>query len=364
MRTPVYTNGLQIFVEADELAGANGSLVSSFTDLSGNDRHLTQGSARPVIETDAINGKKAVVWDGSKNALKTEESFQITCGFLVARVNDFTNYNGVLTTLENYGILVGNHLNAPNWFDFGYDRYEIRLNDRIFPDDAAPTPTGEWGIIFFRFWRALQCDGIQLGSDRNFSGRKADMKVALLALYDRGFCEEEIRLMHESIGYSYQLPIEDVFPYRGSKTDTFGYNKKVLSDGQDEPVLRLKRGIRKSPFDLDFSFRSSNEFRDARAFWNSHYPEKSFIYRDYGIIPPEDTVTRIPENTEFESRGTNGVTMNYGFTGVETEDLTLGVIPEAPAEVVAASPDEIVVDADSVIVGADTVTAGGTLILG
>ncbi|HEY0428983.1 MAG TPA: hypothetical protein VGC76_14475 [Pyrinomonadaceae bacterium] len=364
MRTPIYNNKLQLFVEADELSGASGAAVSSFTDLSGNGRHLTQDAARPVIETGAVNGKKAVVWDGSKNALSYSGNFQITSGFIVAEIASFTNYNGLLTTLSDFGILVGNHHDSPNWFDFGYEDYEVRLNDRIYPDSAAPAPIGSWGIIFFRFWRALQCDGIQLGSDRGFSGRKLNGKVAMMALYDRGWCEREIRNMFQSIAYAYQLPIANVFPFLGSKTDNAAYSKKVLSDGQNEPVLRVKRGIRKS-FDLNFTSRSTREFRTARSFWNEYYPAKSFLFRDYNTTPPEDTITRIPENTEFEDRGSGDATVrkNYGFSGVETSILSPGAIPASLPETTIAGADTVIVVDDMIKVGSDVITAGGYKIL-
>jgi hypothetical protein len=348
MATDIFDTGLQLFVEANETPGAGGSIVSTLTDLSTNGRNMTAASAQPVIESGAINGKKAIVWNGAKNPLKNSDTFHITSGFLVVNISDFTNYNGLLSSLANYGILVGNHHLTDKWFDFGYDYFEYRLNDRIFPDNFASAPVDEWGIVFFRFWRGLMLDGIQLGSDRSFPGRKLNGKVAMMALYDRSWCEQEIRQMFRSIGASYGMSIENVFPYQGSKSDTYGIEKVVLSDGQPEPVLRLKVDTRKTPFDLNFNFRSQDEFRSSRNFWIAHHPLKSFLYRDYAVIPPEDTITRLPERSAFEFRGTNGVSVNYGFTGVESEELSPGAIPSAPTgilhdPVVVVTDDEVAI---------------------
>jgi len=331
MSTDIYSTGLKLFVEGNSLPGANGAQVTTWADLSGNGRDLTAASAKPVIQTNAVNGKKAVAWDGTKNPLTNSDPFQITSGFMVAKINEFTNFNGLLSTLDHYGILIGNHYLTDKWFNFSYDRFEIRLNDRISPIENAPAPLDEWGIIFFRFWTGLQCDGIQIGSDRAFNGRLLNGSVAMLALYDRGWCESDIRKMHESIASSYQRPIENVFPFQGSKSDQYSIGKQVLSDGQNEPVLRLKRGARKA-FDFNFTFRSQSEFKAARAFWDANYPAKSFLWRDYNVITPEDTPVRIPVDSEFEFRGNNGTTVNYGFSGVETANLSPGAIPSAPAD--------------------------------
>lgn len=341
METNIYRQGLQLFVEANESPYADGSSVPGLTDLSPFGRHLTADAPAPVIESAAVGGKKALLWDGTKNALKNTDSFQISCGFLVANITNFTNYNGLLSSLENYDILLGDHTRIDKWLELPFKRFEIRLNDRIYPADDAPAPVGEWGIIFFRLWQTITLDGVQLGGNRNFTDRKLNGKVALVALYDRGFCESEIRNMFRSIGYSYGLPIENVFPFQGMKADGYSISKKILSDGQNEPVLRLKRGGRKS-FDFNFNNRSHSESKTARRYWDEYFPFKSFLWRDYNILPPEDTIIRIPVDSEFEFRGTDGVSVNYGFSGVESTILSAGAIPEDGSGLV--NPLEIVTE--------------------
>ena len=87
MPTNIYQRGLQLFTEADELAGADGSPVLSFTDLSGKNRHLTGVSVLPEIKADAVGGKKSVLFDGTRNPLVFNGAFKIQCGFLVMKTN-------------------------------------------------------------------------------------------------------------------------------------------------------------------------------------------------------------------------------------------------------------------------------------
>ncbi len=58
----------------------------------------------------------------------------------------------------------------------------------------------------------------------------------MLALYSKDFgCESEIRANMQAISSSYALPIAEVYPFSGSRGDTAGGGKDVLSDGQIQP---------------------------------------------------------------------------------------------------------------------------------
>jgi chitodextrinase len=356
MATNLYQRGLQAHYEANELPGADGSAVTTFTDLSVYERHLTASTAKPLIKANAINSKKSVIWDGSKNPLVYTGSFRLSCGFMVVKIDgNFDNtYEGVLSSPATYGILTGIGGTAL-WYDFLYDFYEYRLNDRIYPKTAAPAPISSFGIIFFRFWRPITVDGIQIGQDRGFTDRKFDGEVALLALYDRRMCEGEIRNNIQSIAASYQIALPDVFPYQGTKSDPRAVGKRVLSDGQDEPVTRVKRGGR-TLFDLSFAERQQTERKAAAAFWDDRFPEKRFIYRDYENIPPEDTICRIPENSEFKWNG--GLTVNnnsYAFQVFESVIAPATAIPGAPV-----IPEE---EGDSIVGDTEAPTTPGSFAL-
>jgi chitodextrinase len=214
------------------------------------------------------------------------------------------------------------------------------LNDRIYPKSAAPVTVSTFVIIYFRFWKPITVEGVQIGQDRDFTDRKFNGEVALLALYARRFCESEIGNNIKSIANSYQIALPDVFPYQGSKADARTIGKRILSDGQDEPVTRVKRGAR-TMFDLAFTGRHQNERLAAAAFWDEFYPSKRFIYRDYENIPPADTIVRLPENSQFQWNGGQTVNQNsYGFQVFESVIAPATAIPPAPT-IPTESPDTI-----------------------
>lgn len=341
MATNIYQKGLQLFVEANELSGADATAVSSFTDLSGNGRHLTASADQPLIKANAVNGKKSIIWNGAKNPLKWEGNLNIRCGFAVVKIPaPFTTFAGVLTSLTS-PILVGTN-GSGNFFDNLYNYFEYRLNERIYSRQMnengdwmphiQPAPVASFGIIYFKFWTDLMLDGVQLGQDRSDASRKLTGEIAMLALYDRDFCEREVRKMSESIAYSYQLPITAVFPYQGQKNDARNFGKRILSDEQDEPNVRIKR-YERTNFQLSFQDRTQKEFLHAHAYYRDKYPSKRFLYRDYSVIPPVDTVSRITGDLEW-SGATNF--FNYGFQAVESATAPETSVPSAQVLI----PDE------------------------
>lgn len=355
MPTNLPGRNLELFVEADALAGAGGEAVSSYTDLSGNNRHLVASSNQPTILTNAVNGKKSVVWDGTKNPLKWTGNLQIQCGFIVVKIDgNFTNYNGVLSSLTQ-AILIGNQNLQNKWFDFAYDFYEARLDDRIYPKSNAPAPINRYGIVFFRFWQSILLDGIQIGQDRSFADRKLSGSIPLVGIYNRGFRESEIRNIFAGIANSYQLPIENVFPFQGSKSDPRTVSQKTLSSVSisGKTKARVKDRKRKY-FDAKFTSRRQIEVDTAEQFWDDYYPLKTFLYRDYNVIPPIDTIARLPIDSIFTRSGAVN-NFDYNFSIVEDDLLSPPAIPPLPN----APPDQIAPSV-AIISPAEGATVSGT----
>lgn len=323
--TVIPNTGLELFVEAGTLPGGQGGSVPAWADSSGNGRDLTGTGASPTIQVNAVGDRKAVFFSGSNNPLSWNGVITFRSAFLVVRLAAFTNYNGLLTGIKSIPILEGRQ--TGNFFyDNVYRDYEYRLNDRIYANEAMPAPTSEWGIIYIKFWRGVTLDGIQIGQDRDFTDRKLNGSIALMALYSKDFCEADVRAQTAAIATNYQLPINNVFPFSASKIDTSEYGKEVLSDGGADPVLRIKRGARKTG-EASFSGRRPSEFRRARAFWNDYHPAKTFLFRNGNLIPPEDTVVAFTENSRFEDKGATGILQNYGFSYVERGILSPGAVP-------------------------------------
>lgn len=346
----IYQRDLLIYAVANELSGSGGANVPSLTDLSGNGRHLTASSSYPVITASAVNGKKAVTWDGSKNPLKYTGELTISAGWLVVKcIGTFASgTRGILTGLTANPILVGAGSNG-YFVDYKYPRYEYRVSDRIFsPAETftngqysesltAIAPIDIYAIVFFRFFTPITVDGVQLGQNLTNTGTKANFSLALMALYgpQRFFSEDQIRLQTQLFAYEYQLGIYDVFPFYHSKLDTTSRGKDILADDGDEPITRIKRPDR-SEFDLTFGARSQQEMKTAKAFHAVFCPSKRFFIRTYDTIPPQNTACRFPPDSTFDWSGGNNL-FNYGFSVVESTvfpDLAIpAILPVIPDEI-------------------------------
>lgn len=308
-------SGLLLLADAEQ----SGVGASSFTDSSGNGRTLAALNPKPIIEANVIGGKPAMKFTRTNNPLKYTGQMDIQCGWILAKSSaNFLGYDGLLTALTTYGILVGNS-GGNTFFDFGYDLYEYRSNDRIYPDSYRYAPIGAFKLIFFRFWKPLTVDGIQLGQDRSDATRRFDGYVAMTALYSTNYkCEQDIRKDAVSISNYYGLTLSDVYPYQGSKGDQKKLSKIILDDGQVSPVTIIKRGKRKA-FDLRFTGREVAETDYFENFWDAHNPSRRFIYRDYDYVPPRDTMVNIKRGSEPELR-LSGLAPNRFDYSMEVEE--------------------------------------------
>jgi hypothetical protein len=307
---------LELYCESKELTLTNDAIVSSFTDLSGKDRHLTASSNQPIFKT----SDNRIEFDGTKSPLKNTSQFQINCGFILAKCNqaNFTSHAGLLSGNEFLPILLG--ANGTNKFfdlkgagDTKFEYFEFRTNDRIYPQSNQLAPMQTWQLIFFRFWQPQITDGIQIGCDRLDATRKWNGAVKLLALYSRNFCEKDIRAMAKTIADAYSLTLADVFPFQSDYNTDFTSSKKVLRSGNDPfgKVVRVKRA-KKEIIKANFTNRKQSEKDSALDFWDNHHPELSFIFRDYTNIPPHDLeVLTLSDEVQRTPLGIN--LWNYSF---------------------------------------------------
>jgi len=74
--SPTDIPGCVLWVKADAIAGNDGDIVSSWTDLSGSNNPPVQANAsyQPTFRTNAINGLPVVRFDGD-DLLQTATSF-------------------------------------------------------------------------------------------------------------------------------------------------------------------------------------------------------------------------------------------------------------------------------------------------
>jgi len=95
--------GLQTWHEADGITGLNnGDAISSVPDFSGNSRTLACSSSKPIFTTNVLNGKPAIVFDGTNNPLVyVGSTFVGKHVFILAAYDDANfagNYMGLLSS--------------------------------------------------------------------------------------------------------------------------------------------------------------------------------------------------------------------------------------------------------------------------
>lgn len=311
--------GNELFILVDEQNPANNSNAGVLTDYSSHGRDLTTNANFPTFQTNQANGKAVVRFNGTtNNPLRSPAgSFTLACGFVVLKINEatFSNYGGVLTDLSSIEFLVGNQGTA-NFFDLTPNEarmFEYRLSDKIYPHAATPAPMNSFKVLFFRLWKPVQTNGIQIGQDLFDTARRAKMDLAALILYSNNFCESDIRVNALALANYFGLTVEDVFPYQAVMKSPMTTSKIVLRSVSigGQKVTRQKRGA-KSSWELGFSSRKGFEYERAKEVWDAHSPNTPIIYRDYSFIPPKDFIVDLPDQIQKITNSINNVdfTMN------------------------------------------------------
>lgn len=304
---------LELYCDAHLLELTDGDNVSSFTDQSDNLRHLTASSSYPTYQTNELNGKDIVRFSGSSNPLKNTANFTVACGWIVAKFDgtSFSDYQGLLSDLFTQTILVSSN-SETKFFDLEIDLFEFRSNDRIYPASDAPAPLNAFKIIFFRLWRPITVDGIQLGQQTTFTGRKFDGDVALLALYSGGFCESDIQKYSKVLADNFDLELADVYPFVPDR-DTAEISEQSVNfyDPPEGERISEVLGDTKRAFQCKFTSRRSAEVKEMKIFHASHYAAAAaFLLRNYNLLPPEDIEGYI--DSPYQLSGSVGI-YNYGF---------------------------------------------------
>ncbi len=82
------SSGLTMWLDANSLGLADGTAVSSWTDLSGNAKHALQDtlSCRPIYKTNLISGKPAVVFNGSTSYLNFDGNLVVNTNYTIIAV--------------------------------------------------------------------------------------------------------------------------------------------------------------------------------------------------------------------------------------------------------------------------------------
>lgn len=173
---------------------------------------LTSGS---VSSTGALNGYDAVQFSfGADNGVANSTPYapaHIKEIFMVMRMREatFSNYGGVLTGPDSDfdPPLIGDN-GTTKFFDFGlYDyQQEYFLNGIKYANNDMQAPMNEWGIVHLRHldsgWYFKE---VQMGKDRDKSGRFARMDVAEVILSETLQPKNVTREIYEHFQMQYNL---------------------------------------------------------------------------------------------------------------------------------------------------------------
>lgn len=309
-------DGCELYCEPQIMGLTDTDDVSSLTDYSGKNRHLTESDPVPTYHANVVNNKGVIRLDASRNALKNAAVFTIRCGWIVAKFTGatFPTFNGLLSGITTQDILTGNSGGA-TFFDFGNKYLEFRSNDRIYPASAAPAPMNGFRTLFFRFWNPIITDGIQLGQHRTFTDRRWTGDIGLIGLFSRDFHEEEIRNYSKAIADNFALPLADVYPYLPDR-DGVPQRPAQSVNFYDPPEGDRISEVLDDPkeiFNLKFSGADQTEVKEMRKFWKDHYaPALPCIYRNYKVTPPEDVEGYIDSPYELDGAD-NDWTYSFRF---------------------------------------------------
>lgn len=315
--------GLELYCEPTLMAAADNSTLTTLTDYSGKERHLAAAAPAPIFKTNVLGTNKSVVrFDGSSHQPYRKTGLvPVRCGWVVSKYSGgatfpapMAGYKGLLTD-HNYNATLVGSAGENKWYDFLYERFELRSDDRIYPANACPAPMQNFRISFFRYWQGvLYFDGVQLGRDRSFTDRLWNGDVALLALYSRDFTEQEIRAHTKKLAAYFGLTVADVYPYQADTGDTTETGLRTVNTYDPPEGDRIAEVLDPSRrlLDLKFSAAGEAEVREMKQYHRDHYPEVPCIYRDYRFTPPEDIEGYI--DTPYELEGSTGdFTYTFAF---------------------------------------------------
>src|SRR3989304_1791330 len=142
--------------KADALSGADGSLVASWTDSSGNARHLTQGTdgLKPKLRlwqdanhpTPPGGPHRSVRFDGADDFLQSGVNLSTFLGasglgtiIIVARVSKYVTLSATAYGIFGVNAATGTKLSLRN--DYTPEAFEAQNNDGT-PDTAVIQPAG------------------------------------------------------------------------------------------------------------------------------------------------------------------------------------------------------------------------------
>jgi len=212
--SPASIPGLQLWLDASQIVGLNdGDVVTTWQDLSGNGNDVTQttGSRQPTYQTNEVNGKPCVRFDGVDDFLRCT-TFSQAQPLTVLVVSKLTGSTGQKRMFDGNTsrFLIGLQLGANLIF---YAGGEINYAD------APPWPWRYYTGIFHGSSSSQYRNGTLLGNGNPGTWSLDDLMVgagvfgfepwegdiAELIIYDSSLSAGNLALLHSYIASKYGL---------------------------------------------------------------------------------------------------------------------------------------------------------------
>lgn len=188
---PFSTDGLNLWLDAEKITGLSaGAQVSQWDDASGNNNHATQGtsSARPTYQTNVLNGKPVVRFDGSNdnvsiasgvfNGMSTQVSIFIVASSSASKLTSI--FVALTDQIANRFCCHLPWSNGTLYWDFG----DIANNGRVDNAWGGSVNTHYLWSLLAGSGMAIRRNSTQLASTANSSTFTPGTKTLRLGYYD------------------------------------------------------------------------------------------------------------------------------------------------------------------------------------
>ena len=204
--SPISTVGLNLWLKADSLTLSDSDAVTTWTDSSGQGNNVSQSNAtyRPLYKTNIFNGKPALLFDGTDDALYGGNITGSTC-FIVGKYTEstssFQNYDGAFSVHPNYPVFTGT--DGTSYWDLAIGTYYV---------NASQTNTLNLANAFVSYVRTTQpvsntIGPIRVGIDRDYTylNRYWFGYIAEIISYNIVLSEVEAALIRDYLNAKYAI---------------------------------------------------------------------------------------------------------------------------------------------------------------
>ncbi|PKN79410.1 MAG: hypothetical protein CVU48_05325 [Candidatus Cloacimonetes bacterium HGW-Cloacimonetes-1] len=230
------SNGLQMWLDADALGWADGTSVSNWPDQSGNNKNAVQDTTnfKPTYRTNIVNGKPAIVFDGT-DYLAFDGNIAVNTNYTIIAVvkrtanspGSFHYFLGGIINSQNKNLQLGwrgnttfTHGQYTNDYDMSVDAYSAGQIPRIFTTRHSTT-------MGKNLFLNGSCHGVNMNSA--VSGRLANLTawvgagigrymsgtintrfngwMAELIFYNRYLTETERKSIETYLSAKYNIPV-------------------------------------------------------------------------------------------------------------------------------------------------------------